>query len=101
MPNHVHVLLKAEPGDSLSSILHSWKSYTSNEANKILARRGEFWQEDYFDRYIRNASHFQDAIDYIERNPVKAGLCARKADWEFSSAKARLGGQDARAPGKR
>jgi REP element-mobilizing transposase RayT len=101
MPNHVHVLLKAESGNSLSSILHSWKSYTSNKANKLLRRQGEFWQEDYFDRYIRNAEHFQYAIDYIENNPVKAGLCGKRADWEFSSARWRLsnhGGQDARGP---
>lgn len=101
MPNHIHVLLVPGPGRSLSSILHSWKSFTSNEANKLLGRAGEFWQEDYFDRYIRNAKHFADAIDYIENNPVKAGLCARKADWKFSSAGAHLGtvcGQDARAP---
>lgn len=104
MPNHVQVLMKAEPGNSLSNILHSWKPYTSKKANKILGRKGEFWQEDYFDRYIRNAKHFQDAIDYIENNPVKAGLCAKRADWEFSSARGRLsnqGGQDARGPGSR
>lgn len=102
MPNHVHVLMKAEPGNSLSGIVHSWKSYTSNKANKILGRNGGFWHEDYFDRYIRNAKHFQDAIDYIENNPVKAGLRAKRADWEFSSARRRLSdhsGQDARGPG--
>ncbi len=103
MPNHVHALLRPRFGYTLSEILHSWKSYSSNQANKLLARKGEFWQEDYFDRYIRNAEHYQRVIDYIELNPVKAGLCPRKADWEFSSARWRAathGGQDARAPRK-
>jgi putative DNA methylase len=103
MPNHVHALLVPLRDHSLSSILHSWKSFTSNRANKLLARRGEFWQEDYFDRYIRHAKHFGDAIHYIENNPVKARLCARKCDWRFSSASFYLpigGGQDARAPGE-
>lgn len=103
MPNHVHALLVPEQGHSLSSILHSWKSFTSNQANKLLGRSGNFWQEDYFDRYIRNTKHFGDAIDYIENNPVKAGLCERKVDWRFGSAGVRIGtesGQDARAPGE-
>jgi len=103
MPNHVHALLVPSRGHSLSSILHSWKSFSSNQANKVLGRSGEFWQEDYFDRYIRNAKHFGDAVDYIENNPVKAGLCLRKADWRFSSAGFFLpteSGQDARAPGE-
>jgi REP element-mobilizing transposase RayT len=42
--------------------------------------------EDYFDRYIRNAKHFTNAITYIESNPVKAGLCEKASDWIFSSA---------------
>lgn len=101
MPNHVHALVRPEFGITLSDILHSWKSYSSKQANRLLGRRGDFWQEDYFDRYIRNAEHYQRAIDYMENNPVKAGLCPTKYDWEFSSAKwrvARQGGQEARAP---
>ena len=101
MPNHVHALLRPEFGNTLSAIVHSWKSYSSNQANKLLGRTGQFWQEDYFDRYIRNAEHYQHCVDYIEHNPVKAGLCPRKYDWEFSSARWRNpgdGGQDARAP---
>jgi REP element-mobilizing transposase RayT len=42
--------------------------------------------EDYFDRYVRDEKHFANAISYIEKNPVKAGLCLRPEDWPFSSA---------------
>src|SRR5712692_5179423 len=34
MPNHVHLLLEMVHGYSLSSIVHSWKSFTAKEANK-------------------------------------------------------------------
>src|SRR5205823_3893206 len=44
MPNHVHVLVETKLGFPLPGLLHSWKSYTATEANKILGRRGEFWQ---------------------------------------------------------
>ena len=42
--------------------------------------------EEYFDRQIRNEKHFEDAYFYIEQNPVKAKLCARSLDWDYSSA---------------
>ena len=87
MPNHVHVLAAPLPTHSLSGIMHSIKSYTSQEANKVLTRKGKFWFEDYFDRYIRNAQHFENAVSYIESNPVRAGLCSLPWEWRLSSAR--------------
>ena len=89
MPNHVHALFSSHDGFGLSSILHSWKSFTAKSANVVLGRGGQFWQEDYFDRYIRNSRHYSMALDYIEMNPVIAGLCERKEDWQFGSARRR------------
>ena len=86
MPNHVHSLLTRFDQYELSDILHSLKSYTSHEANKILHRDGQFWIEDYFDRYIRSEEHFERTVKYIENNPVKAGLCRRPEDWPYGSA---------------
>lgn len=89
MPNHVHALFTPCAGWSMSDILGSWKSFTSKEANKILSRSGQFWLEDFFDRIIRNAEHYANAISYIENNPVKAGLCRTPEAWPFGSARFR------------
>ncbi len=86
MPNHVHVLFTALAGHELGKIVHSWKSFTANQANHHLEREGQFWQKEPYDRYIRNEKHFRNAVEYIENNPVKAGLCATPADWPWSSA---------------
>ena len=91
MPNHVHVMVETQLGFPVPDLLHSWKSYTANEANKLLDRKGEFWQREYLDRYIRNAGHFSDAIRYIDGNAAKAGLVKYPADWPFTSAKYRQG----------
>jgi REP element-mobilizing transposase RayT len=72
MPNHVHVVLNAYEG--IDRILHSWKSFSAKEANRLMARQGEFWQEDYFDRTIRSAQEFERKIIYVLENPLKAGL---------------------------
>jgi REP element-mobilizing transposase RayT len=92
MPNQVHALFTPMAGHTFPEILHSWKSYTSNEANKLLGRGGEFWYPDYYDRFVRNAKHFVRAVEYIEMNPVAAGLCRRPEDWPYGSARFRRTG---------
>ena len=89
MPNHVHYLATPKAGFELAEIVHSCKSYTAHEANKILERSGRCWFPEPFDRYIRNGEHFVNTIKYIENNPVKAGLCAKPSDWRFSNAHVR------------
>ena len=86
MPNHGHVLLSPINGFHLDEIEHSIKSYTANEANKMIGRKGQFWAIECFDRYIRDWRHFNAVVRYIENNPVKARLCRRPEDWPFSSA---------------
>lgn len=86
MPNHVHVLITPLHGYSLSAILHSWKSYTAKEANRILGRQGAFWMEEYFDRMIRDENHYAKVLEYIRQNPVAAGLCREAEEWRFGSA---------------
>jgi REP element-mobilizing transposase RayT len=87
MPNHVHVLFTPAEGWALADILGSWKSFTAKKANDILGRSGQFWKEEYFDRFIRDETHFDRALASIENNPVKAGLCATPSDWPFGSAR--------------
>ena len=84
MPNHVHVLVKTMPDISISDIMHSWRSFTAHEANMVLGRTGQFWMEEYFDRYIRDAEHFDSTVRYIRNNPVKAGLVSEPEQWPWA-----------------
>jgi hypothetical protein len=68
MPNDVHPLLTPSAGWELGQILHSWKSYTSSECNKLLGRKGDFWQTETFDRFVRDQRHYYNAISYIIRS---------------------------------
>jgi len=74
MPNHVHVLFSPQPGHELETILHSWKSYSANKANTLLARSGPFWQREYFDHLVRDESSLRKITKYIQDNPKRAGL---------------------------
>jgi len=44
------------------------------------------WHREYWDRFIRNERHFQQVVEYIHQNPVKAGLVERPEQWPWSSA---------------
>jgi REP element-mobilizing transposase RayT len=79
MPNHVHVVFSTCSTFSVESILHSWKSYTAVQANKILNRQGQFWQTEYYDHLIRDEDDLNNQINYIKENPGAAGL----KDWPW------------------
>ena len=85
MPNHVHVLLEIMAGNALGTIIRTWKSFSARQANRLIGRDGPFWHRDYFDRYIRDDGHLERTIDYVENNPVKAGLAATSSAWPWSS----------------
>ena len=80
MPNHVHSVFRPFPSWPLKKVMHSWKSFTSKEANKLLNREGEFWEPEYFDHLIRNEGEFYYYIDYVASNPITAGL----KDWKWA-----------------
>ncbi len=87
MPNHVHAVVWPHPGEVLSEILHSWKSFTGKAANRLLNRQGgSFWQKESFDHWIRDDEERGRMVAYVEYNPAKARLCRRAADWKWSSA---------------
>jgi REP element-mobilizing transposase RayT len=98
MPNHVHVVVTPMAGHSPSAIFHSWKSFTAHRANNLLQAKGTFWERESFDHLIRSADQFEGFVDYVEKNPVAAGLCRSPADWPFSSCSQTLVVQASRLP---
>jgi D-alanine--D-alanine ligase len=79
MPNHVHAVLTPEPGFELAEILHSWKSFTSNQINRLLERSGQLWQTEPYDHLVRDGAGLERCVQYVAENPVKAHL----KDWPW------------------
>ncbi len=88
MPNHVHALFKVDT-TPMSEIVEGWKSCSSREANMVLSRRGQFWADDYWDTFMRDAEHELKTRRYVENNPVKARLAREPRGWLWSSARHR------------
>jgi REP element-mobilizing transposase RayT len=95
MPNHVHALFCPTAPHTLKTILHSWKSFTSLQANRMLGRSGTLWMAEYYDHLIRDQPDFRWAWKYILDNPQKARLA--NWPWVASLAEANTRGQDVRA----
>jgi len=74
MPNHVHVLVRPREDHALSEILHSWKSSSAKEINKFRERSGIVWQDENYDRMVRDFGELERYRDYIKENPVGAKL---------------------------
>lgn len=72
MPNHIHILFKQKV--ELSKILQQIKGSSSFQINKILGIKGQFWEDGYYDKLIRDENHFSTTYEYIKFNAVKAGL---------------------------
>lgn len=94
MPNHVHVLVTPLGDWTLEKILHSWKSFTAHEMNKLLKRDGQVWQEEYFDCLIRNEHKLEDYAAYIHQNQLAVERASRPL---AGSASHSPNGRDARS----
>ncbi len=74
MPNHVHVLVQPKSGNSLSGILHSWKSFSAHAIKRSLKQQGSVWMEESHDRIVRDWNALTNYRAYIASNPEKANL---------------------------
>jgi len=76
MPNHVHALIRPlRPVEyPLEKILQGRKRHSSHAINARAGRSGTLWQEESFDRIVRDEEHLWRCIQYIGRNPGNAEL---------------------------
>lgn len=79
MPNHVHVVMQPLAPATLTTILYTWKSFTSKRIGALLGAPGVLWQREYYDHLIRDDQAFWRIINYVAENPVKANL----RDWPW------------------
>ncbi len=107
MPNHIHLVrlpiverdssrsvLVVDKGESdmnvalqepvVTKIMRLFKGSTAREANKILKRKGKFWQHESYDHVVRDQKELRRIVKYILNNPVKAGLCEDIDEWEWN-----------------
>lgn len=87
MPDHVHLLLSPlcnELGPvSIPEITQAIKGTSAHRINKYLGRKGRVWQEESFDRAMREVHNVRGKIEYMLGNPVRAGLVKNPFDYPW------------------
>jgi putative transposase len=86
MPNHVHILMTVPGAVSTEQAMQLIKGGFSFRANKELGYRGEVWQRGFSDVRISDERSFQQHREYIENNPVRAGLANSPEEYPSGSA---------------
>lgn len=74
MANHCHLVMRPFDGFSLEVELGSIKSVTSIYVNRRESQAGFLWQQESYDRIIRDEEHLYRVVQYIGDNPRRAGI---------------------------
>jgi len=93
MTNHVHLIAIPTVEDGISKALHDAHTDYSMYFNRKYGLVGHVWQGRP-NISVMDENYMWNAIRYVERNPVRAGMVKRAEDYLWSSAAAHCGLRD-------
>ena len=93
MPNDVHLVLRPRGRCSLADLIAGAHGRYGQLKNQRVGWNGPLWQARFQASSLGPRS-ISAAARYVETVPVRAQLCARPADWRWSSVHAHLAGRD-------
>ena len=104
MSNHIHLIWQPQFGFTPTDIQSSFMKYTAQQLKRSLAennketlasfkvnkydREYQFWKRNPLGIELISQAVFEQKLNYIHLNPVKAGLCKDPSGWKFSSCNA-------------
>src|SRR5262249_47855492 len=83
MTDHVHLLLKPNSRIELTRVMRGVKGVSARLINEQRGTKGTIWQDESWDRMIRDEAEPLGFADYLVTNPVKAGLCREPQEYEW------------------
>jgi putative transposase len=93
MTNHVHLIAVPHRADALAKAIGRTHWLYAQYVNRLHARSGHLWQNRFYSSAMDDG-HTLLAMRYVERNPIRAGLCRIARRYKWSSAAAHCGEQD-------
>lgn len=111
MSNHLHLIVSAAPGSSLSGIMRDFKKYTATQVVKAIAANPQesrkqwllnafrfaghnnssnkdiqFWQQNFHPVCLDTPQKCRQRLEYVHQNPVRAGWVWQPPEYKYSSA---------------
>ncbi|MBU1032890.1 MAG: transposase [Patescibacteria group bacterium] len=84
MPNHIHLLVRPNNAE-FSAAMHAVQMNYAKDYCKKYNFKGHVWQGRFDDSRVENDAYLFACGNYIETNPVRAGLVVNPEDWDWSS----------------
>jgi putative transposase len=86
MPTHIHLLINPGEEHNLSEIMHWIKTQFAKRWNFTHGSKDHVWGHRFYARMIKDNSEYFYVMNYIDQNPVVAGLSLTPAEWMASGA---------------
>jgi len=74
MANHCHLVIRPLSDHALETEVGAVKSIAANFVSRDQNLNGKLWQEESYDRIIRDPEHLYRVVQYIGNNPRRAGI---------------------------
>jgi putative transposase len=94
MSNHVHFIVIPHRDDSMARVMRDAASRYAAYWNTRHEVTGHLWQGRYFSCPMDNG-YLWNALRYVERNPVRAGIVSSANEFAWSSARLHCDGTHA------
>jgi putative transposase len=85
LPDHWHAIFYPPHPLTISRVMEAIKDGATKRINRSRREAGILWQPRFFDRALRTVGEYNEKVQYLHLNPVKAGLVKRATDWPWSS----------------
>ena len=85
LPDHWHFFSAPQYPATISRLIKSLKQSSMTGINRHRGAEGKLWQPRFFDRALRTVQEYNEKVEYIHVNPVRAGLVRQPYDWRWSS----------------
>jgi putative transposase len=85
MDNHIHLLIKESPEETISTAIKRISSSYVYWYNMKYDRCGHLFQERFKSENVETRAYFLTVLRYIHQNPVKAGLATNTFECQWTS----------------
>ncbi len=105
MPDHIHLLIQPFGSYTISDIMRDYKTFTAkriirqaeveNRQDLLIAftqagqetgrSENKVWQDSFWDKIIYTEKFLRQKLNYIHRNPIRAGIVDELDAYPYSS----------------
>lgn len=85
MDNHIHLILWVPSREALAGFTHQVLSQLARFINRRMGRKGQVFMDRCHTPVIQDGRQFLLTMRYIDKNPVRAGICSKASGYEWSS----------------